>query len=440
MFIIDRIIFSCFRVCIQLLILPTVKFIFITLECFIKLSKGITFYILPKQTFPCRIFERIELMFTGLVERYRRTLQSISDWILSDSPKRIIARIKEIKAILFVFVLTIWFLSTLVTVLFANTYFDSPTKKFDFPFYFDYTYNGLPLSQLLPATKDIVIKFDEIETATIIPHAFIDLQKLDIKLGIGEYYEVVVEIDLPESYANREAGIFMLNLTMYAENMTRIATAGRPLLLKFKSNFLTYIQTFVFFPFYFLGLIQEEQTIRTVMFENFQENFKLQTKAIYVSISSPKVEIYDSSMHFSLKPQGLDRLILHWPWSSRLVMIALFMVSFTLLAVLILQAMLFITIDVIHARLHEVARMLPLHTPITPSHSPGHTQQLSGTHEHEDFINMPIHPPNGDIIALPAYPAADGEGESSEQGGSMGDTEGDSATLRHRSELTAHIL
>ena len=437
MFLIDSIIFFCIRICIQFVILPTVKITFFILECLINVSKRITFYFLPKQTFPCRIFERIELMYSRLVERYRGILQSISDWILSDSPKRIVSRIKELKAFLFLFVLTVWFLSTLITVLYANTYYDSPTKKFDFPFYFDYTYHGLPLSQVMPypTTKEI-IQFDSFETATILPHAFIDMQELDIKLGIGEYYDVSIEIELPESYANRDAGVFMLNLTLYAENTTLIATAGRPLLLKYKSNFLTYIQTFVFFPFYFLGLLQEKQTINSLMFENYQENFKLQTKAIYVSISSPKIEIYESSMHFSLKPQGLDRLILYWPWTAWLVMTALFMVSFCLLSVLILQAIIFIAIDIVHTRLPEVADMLPTNDPLMHSRSlfqlgSDNTQQLTDTYENEDFINMsPLYaahdPLDGDIITPPTSPAVYVERECLEGG------DRDSVQLRHR--------
>ena len=433
MFIIDSIIFFFIRIGIQFFILPTVKLIFFTLECLIKVSKIITFYFLPKQMFPCRVFERIEFTFSGLVERYRRVLQSISDWILSDSPKRIVSRIKELKAILFVLVLTVWFLSTLITVLFANTYFDSPTKKFDFPFYFDYTYHGLPLSQLIPfpATNE-VIQLDGFESSTIMPHAFIDLHKLGIKLAIGEYYDVAIDIELPESYANRDAGMFMLNLTMYAENTTLTATAGRPLLLKFKSNFLTYIQTFVFFPFYILGLIQEKQTMHSVMFENFQENFKLQTKSIYVSISSPKIEIYQSSIHFSLKPQGFDRLILYWPWTAWLVMITLFMISFTLLSVLIFQAILFIAIDVIHSRLHEVARMLPTNDSLMFSIPPGdnHTQ-LHDTNEDEDIINMlPLNvapdPLNGEGITS----VVSVERENSEQ--NLVNTDRNNAALRHR--------
>ncbi|KAI6652277.1 Seipin [Oopsacas minuta] len=417
MFYIDSIIFFCIRIWIYFFILPTVKILFYILECIINISKRITFYLLPQQTFPCRIFERVESMYNYLVGGYRRIVGAISNWILSDSPKYIVARIKELKTLLFLIVLMIWFSSSLTTVLFGNTYFYSPNKKFDFPFYFDYTYHGLPLTQIVPyASSKEIIQFEGIEPATIIPHAFIDLQELDIKLSIGEYYDVSIKLELPESYANRDAGVFMLNLTMYAENATLIATVGRPLLLKFKSNFFTYIQTFVFFPFYFLGVIQEKQQMHSLMFENFQENFKLQTESIYVSVSNPKIEIYESSMHFSLKPQGLNMLVLNWPWTAWLVMITLVVVSSIFLCILISQAILFILIDIVHTRLPEVADMLPSNDALMRSFPPlprysnvPRVQEEYHTIDDEDangFINMSPLNMNEDAMTPPISPHA----------------------------------
>lgn len=425
MLYIDSFIFFCIRIWIQFFILPTVKISFYTLEWLISISKRITLYILPKQTLPSRIFDHIESLYNSSVNAYRGVLRNISSWILSDSPKLIVAKIKELKTILFLFVLTIWFISSLITVLYGNSYYYSPTKMFNFPFYFDYTYHGFPLTEIVryTGTNDI-IHYEGLEPAAIIPHAFIDLKKLDIKLGIGESYDVSIRLELPESYANRDAGMFMLNLTMYAENSTIIATSGRPLLLKFRSNLVTYMQTVVFFPLYFLSIFQEKQEIHSLMIENFQENYKLQSEYIYVSISNPKIEVYESSMHFALKPQGLDKLIIHWPWTAWVVMIMLFLVSFFFLCILALQAILFIFIDIIHTRLPEVADMFPSNDPNMYSlpvfpRTRGSNCVL-GVHEDIDYGE------EVDDGTQPGIPVTDGLEQN------VNPFEADNAVLRHR--------
>ena len=364
MLYIDSFVFFCIRIWIQFFFLPVVRISFYILEWLISISKRITLYILPKQTLPCRVFDYIESLYNSSVNAYRGILRNISGWILSDRPKLIVSKIKELKTILFIFVLTIWFLISLITVLYGNSYYYSPTKMFDFPFYFDYSYHGLPLTEIVRYTRtNEIIHIEGLEPAAIIPHAMVDLKKLDIKLGIGEYYDVSIRLELPESYANRDAGMFMLNLTVYAENSTIIATSGRPLLLKFRSNLVSYIQTIIFFPLYFLSIFQEKQEIHSLMIEDFQENYKLQSEYIYVSVSNPKLEIYESSMHFALKPQGLDKLITNWPWTAWVVMMMLFLVSIFFLCILTLQAVLFIFIDIIHTRLPEVADMFPPNDP-----------------------------------------------------------------------------
>ena len=425
MLYIDSFIFFCIRIWIQFFILPTVKISFYVLEWLISISKRITFYILPKQTFLCRVFDHIESLYNSSVDAYRGALRNISGWILSDRPKLIVSTIKELKTILFLFVLTIWFLTSLITVLYGNSYYYSPTKMFDFPFYFDYTYHGLPLTEIVRYTgTNEIMRYESLEPASVIPHAFIDLKKLDIKLGIGESYDVSIKLELPESYANRDAGMFMLNLTMYAENSTIIATSGRPLLLKFTSNLVTYIQTIVFFPLYFLSIFQEKQEIHSLMIENYQENYKLQSEYIYVSVSNPKIEVYESSMHFALKPQGLDKLIINWPWTAWVVMIMLFLVSFFFLCILTLQAILFIIIDIIHTRLPEVADMFPSNDP--NMYSLPVFPRSNGFNQMQEVYEDIDHSDEVDNVTQPEIPATDGL----EQNANPFET--DNAVLRHR--------
>ena len=47
-------------------------------------------------------------------------------------------------------------------------------------------------------------------------------------LSSGQYYSIAMELEVPESFVNRESGVFMVNLTFYTTDNQFLSTSARP--------------------------------------------------------------------------------------------------------------------------------------------------------------------------------------------------------------------
>jgi seipin len=89
---------------------------------------------------------------------------------------------------------------------------------------------------------------------------------------VGQPYRIVVEMEMPESEANQELGMFMVCVEMKDAEYSTVGRSCRSAILRYKSFLHHAITTFAFAPFLLAGSAEEKQLVTVELFPRFQED------------------------------------------------------------------------------------------------------------------------------------------------------------------------
>lgn len=157
------------------------------------------------------------------------------------------------------------------------------------------------------------------------------------ELVAGQGYDVVVELDMPRTRDNRDAGNFMLDVTMYAADERRssrtdsgildatrlvmtptasardeagtvLAVSRRPAMVPYRSWMVDYIHTAKSLPWYFFNLREEKDKLRVPIFEkvSFGKGRAGLPAVLHLEVQSThRLQIYSAVAHFRARFTGL---------------------------------------------------------------------------------------------------------------------------------------
>jgi len=94
----------------------------------------------------------------------------------------------------------------------------------------------------------------------------------------GQPYQVVVDLEMPESPANRNLGMFMVCAELKDSDSNLVQRSCRSTMIQYKSTLLHTMSAILLFPFLFLGSVQEKQLVSVELFTNFEESSVRQSK------------------------------------------------------------------------------------------------------------------------------------------------------------------
>ena len=140
----------------------------------------------------------------------------------------------------------------------------------------------------------------------------------------GQGYDVVIELDMPRTKDNSDAGNFMVELNMYGSssrsnagmpqsgiagtptslsdnNALLLATSRRPAILPYRSHWIDLVHKGIELPWYILCLRSESNTLRIPVFEevNFAKGTKNAPASMRLEIQSThRLQIYSAKALF----------------------------------------------------------------------------------------------------------------------------------------------
>lgn len=130
-------------------------------------------------------------------------------------------------------------------------------------------------------------------------------------LSTSQAYNVRMELDMPTSPHNQEAGIFMVNLVMRSRQNTVLQEAARPSILPYQSQPVRWMQTMVKAVPLAVGWIREEATLKVPLLDDmYERHFEPITNA-RIWLSKP-VEVYAARLIIEAKFQGLRYWMYYW--------------------------------------------------------------------------------------------------------------------------------
>ncbi|KAK0058544.1 seipin isoform X2 [Biomphalaria pfeifferi] len=137
-------------------------------------------------------------------------------------------------------------------------------------------------------------------------------------LTVGQAYMVDVELELPDSSANRNLGMFQVSVKMYDRTGQVSLTTQRTAMVRYRSIVLRMLDLLLWIPFYFVGISEQKHSIMINMFTHYVDDYYHPSVGATVEVQSHKIEIYTATITFSAKFSGLKYLLYHWPVLSGL--------------------------------------------------------------------------------------------------------------------------
>ncbi|KAF3420076.1 hypothetical protein E2986_12353 [Frieseomelitta varia] len=154
------------------------------------------------------------------------------------------------------------------------------------------------------------------------PSAFVQLTNKQQILMVGQPYKINLQLEMPESPANKELGMFMVCAELRSRNSFLVEHTCRSTMLHYRSTLLHALTTFTFSPMMIFGTTEEKQNVVLELFDYFKEDQSHPVTIIYVEIQSRHIEFYSANIMINAHLSGLRYLMYHWPILSAIVGIA----------------------------------------------------------------------------------------------------------------------
>lgn len=131
-------------------------------------------------------------------------------------------------------------------------------------------------------------------------------------LTSGVYYDVMMRLELPESPANVDAGVFMVSTSLLSASGSELVASARPAMLRYRSPLLRTLHTTVFALPLLLGIMEQKQTLQVALIELALDSSQTPvTQAVVRIVSRHPLEIYQASISIAAHFTGLRYYMYH---------------------------------------------------------------------------------------------------------------------------------
>ncbi|CAB0045098.1 unnamed protein product [Trichogramma brassicae] len=151
------------------------------------------------------------------------------------------------------------------------------------------------------------------------PSAYVHITNKQQIFMVGQPYKVNLQLEMPESPANKDLGMFMVCAQMRSRNAYMVAHSCRSAMLHYRSDLLHTLKTLTFSPMMIFGSAEEKQNVVLELFGNFEEDQSHPATVLHIEIQSRQIEFYSASVVIRAHLSGLRYLMFHWPILSAFI-------------------------------------------------------------------------------------------------------------------------
>ncbi|XP_010896690.1 seipin isoform X3 [Esox lucius] len=148
----------------------------------------------------------------------------------------------------------------------------------------------------------------------------------------GQPYQISLELEMPESPANRELGMFMVKMSCYsrggqtltssARSVRQLSSSSRFAMLHYRSSLLRTLGTLFFIPFFLSGMADQRQTVEVELFSEYIEDSYAPSIGAIIEIQSQRVQIYSSQLNIHAHFTGIRYFLYNYPVLSAVMGVA----------------------------------------------------------------------------------------------------------------------
>ncbi|KAL6265425.1 hypothetical protein P5V15_002221 [Pogonomyrmex californicus] len=163
---------------------------------------------------------------------------------------------------------------------------------------------------------------DEKKGICSFPQAQVQLTKKKQLLMVGQPYKVNLHLEMPESPANKELGMFMVCAHLRSRDGFLVDHTCKSAMLHYRSTLLHTLTTLMFSPMMIFGNVEEKQDVVLELFGNFEEDQSHPVTIIFIEIQSRHIEFYSANLMINAHLSGLRYWMFYWPILSACIGIA----------------------------------------------------------------------------------------------------------------------
>ncbi|XP_050451147.1 seipin [Cataglyphis hispanica] len=145
------------------------------------------------------------------------------------------------------------------------------------------------------------------------PQAQLQLTKKQQLLMVGQPYKINLHLEMPESPANKELGMFMVCAQLRSRDGYLIDHTCKSAMLHYRSTLLHILTTLTFSPMMIFGKAEEKQDVILELFSNFEEDQNHPVTIIFIEIQSRHIEFYSANLIINAHLSGLRYWMFYWP-------------------------------------------------------------------------------------------------------------------------------
>lgn len=162
------------------------------------------------------------------------------------------------------------------------------------------------------------------------PSAHVQLTRKQQILMVGQPYKINLHLEMPESPANKELGMFMICAQLRSREGHLVDHTCRSTMLHFRSTLLQMLTTLTFSPLMIFGNAEEKQDVTLELFSNFEEDQNHPVTHIFIEIQSQHIEFYSATLMVNAHLSGIRYIMFNWPILSTIIGIGinLFFITF----------------------------------------------------------------------------------------------------------------
>ncbi|KAI7801582.1 hypothetical protein IRJ41_017471 [Triplophysa rosa] len=132
-------------------------------------------------------------------------------------------------------------------------------------------------------------------------------------------YQITLELEMPESPANQQLGMFLVKMSPYSKTGQIIDVSARSAMLHYRSSLLQALDTMMFSPMLLSGVSEQKQSVMVELYSEFRVDSYKPTAGAVIEIHSQNIQIYGANLYIFAHFTGIRYLLYHFPLTSALI-------------------------------------------------------------------------------------------------------------------------
>jgi len=135
----------------------------------------------------------------------------------------------------------------------------------------------------------------------------------------GQTYSMSLMLEVPDTQANEDHGMFMSCLSIASSSGVMIERSCKSSMLAYRSGLLRVMETLFFAPSLLLGFSAQKQELQVDYFSQFETNPHTPGEVLTVEIQSRHIQVKEATMEIVAELRGLRYIMHRHPWISAFV-------------------------------------------------------------------------------------------------------------------------